>query len=284
LHLNMRASNGLQRSVEGLSHVAAVPRKKCLSVVLRWGAKTSARVPACAGMRRVGPQRHGARPREWRQAPTALSGLSAPPGLRNWELARSYAVVRACHRLRRSGVIGGACFFRWMKLLTAGGLSYKRARIVSGEISAIIYECRYGVLWQRLGTHERAALGRERRVEANPGARCSEVSCHGQTIGWEREAPARPAACRQCVLSPSGRTRPETTQHGGGSRERDGAKGQGRRSWSCLCCGACSSCCYCDWTNPFLAESSSWRTNPHPATAGCAETAVGGQGRHRGLH
>jgi hypothetical protein len=39
---------------------------------------------------------------------------------------------------------------------------------------------------------------------------------------------------------------------------------------SCLCCGACSSCCYCDWTNPFLAENNSWRTNPRPA--GCAET------------
>jgi hypothetical protein len=30
----------------------------------------------------------------------------------------------------------------WMKLLVAGGLTFKRARIVTGKISAIITECR----------------------------------------------------------------------------------------------------------------------------------------------
>ena len=42
----------------------------------------------------------------------------------------------------------------WMKLLTAGGLSHKRARIVTGKISAIISECRCAVAKVR---HERAA-------------------------------------------------------------------------------------------------------------------------------
>jgi hypothetical protein len=38
----------------------------------------------------------------------------------------------------------------WMKLLAAGGLSYKRARIVAGEILAPSY-LSAGVLWRRLG-------------------------------------------------------------------------------------------------------------------------------------
>jgi hypothetical protein len=42
----------------------------------------------------------------------------------------------------------------WMKLLTAEGLSYKRARIVTGKISAIISEYRCAVAKVR---HERAA-------------------------------------------------------------------------------------------------------------------------------
>jgi hypothetical protein len=42
----------------------------------------------------------------------------------------------------------------WMELLTAGGLSYKRARIVTGKISAIISGCRCAVA--KAG-HERAA-------------------------------------------------------------------------------------------------------------------------------
>jgi hypothetical protein len=43
---------------------------------------------------------------------------------------------------------------RWMKLLVAGGLTFKRARIVTGKISAIITECRCAVAKVR---HERAA-------------------------------------------------------------------------------------------------------------------------------
>jgi hypothetical protein len=43
----------------------------------------------------------------------------------------------------------------WMKLLVAGGLTFKRARIVTGEISAIITECRCAVAKVR---HERAAM------------------------------------------------------------------------------------------------------------------------------
>jgi hypothetical protein len=38
----------------------------------------------------------------------------------------------------------------WMQLLTAGGLSYKRARIVAGVRLAPSY-LSAGVLWQRLG-------------------------------------------------------------------------------------------------------------------------------------
>ena len=43
----------------------------------------------------------------------------------------------------------------WMKLLVAGGLTFKRARIVTGKISAIITECRCAVAKVR---HERAAM------------------------------------------------------------------------------------------------------------------------------
>jgi hypothetical protein len=42
----------------------------------------------------------------------------------------------------------------WMKLLVAGGLTFKRARIVTSKISAIITECRCAVAKVR---HERAA-------------------------------------------------------------------------------------------------------------------------------
>jgi hypothetical protein len=42
----------------------------------------------------------------------------------------------------------------WMELLVAGGRIYKRARIVTGEISAVITECRYAVAKVR---RERAA-------------------------------------------------------------------------------------------------------------------------------
>jgi hypothetical protein len=42
----------------------------------------------------------------------------------------------------------------WMKLLVAGGPTFKRARIVTGMISAIITECRCAVAEVR---HERAA-------------------------------------------------------------------------------------------------------------------------------
>jgi hypothetical protein len=37
----------------------------------------------------------------------------------------------------------------WMKLLVAGGLAFKRARIVAGKISAIITECRCAVASRR---------------------------------------------------------------------------------------------------------------------------------------
>jgi hypothetical protein len=43
----------------------------------------------------------------------------------------------------------------WMELLVAGGLTYKRARIVTGKISAVITdECRCAVAKVR---HERTA-------------------------------------------------------------------------------------------------------------------------------
>jgi hypothetical protein len=48
----------------------------------------------------------------------------------------------------------------WMKLLVAGGLTFKRARIVTGKISAIITECRCAVAKVR---HERAAKEGQRR-------------------------------------------------------------------------------------------------------------------------
>jgi hypothetical protein len=48
----------------------------------------------------------------------------------------------------------GAFSRSWMKLFVAGGLTYKRARIVTGKISAVITECRCAVAKVR---HERAA-------------------------------------------------------------------------------------------------------------------------------
>jgi hypothetical protein len=42
----------------------------------------------------------------------------------------------------------------WTKLLVAGGLTFKRARIVTGKTSAVITECRCAVANVR---HERAA-------------------------------------------------------------------------------------------------------------------------------
>jgi hypothetical protein len=53
-----------------------------------------------------------------------------------------------------------------MKLLVAGGLTYKRARIITGKISAIITECRCAVAKVR---HERAtrnALSAKEGAEA----------------------------------------------------------------------------------------------------------------------
>ena len=48
----------------------------------------------------------------------------------------------------------GVFSMSWMKLLVTGGLTYKRARIVTGKISADITECRCAVAKVR---HERAA-------------------------------------------------------------------------------------------------------------------------------
>jgi hypothetical protein len=45
----------------------------------------------------------------------------------------------------------------WMKLLVAGGLTYKRARIVTGKTSAVITECRSVLFVVAKVRHERAA-------------------------------------------------------------------------------------------------------------------------------
>jgi hypothetical protein len=54
----------------------------------------------------------------------------------------------------------------WMELLVAGGLTYKRARIVTGKISAIITECRCAVAKAR---RERAAKERRRGGDTATG-------------------------------------------------------------------------------------------------------------------
>jgi hypothetical protein len=54
----------------------------------------------------------------------------------------------------------------WMKLLIAGGLTYKRARIVTGKISAVITECRCAVVKVR---HERVAKEGAEAGEAATG-------------------------------------------------------------------------------------------------------------------
>jgi hypothetical protein len=59
----------------------------------------------------------------------------------------------------------------WMKLLVAGGFTFKRARIVTGKISAVITECRCAVAKVR---HERAA---------KEGA---EAARNGDKNNWKR--------------------------------------------------------------------------------------------------
>jgi hypothetical protein len=54
-----------------------------------------------------------------------------------------------------AGVWMGVFSKSWIKLLVAGGLTFKRARIVTGKISAVITECRCAVAKAR---HERAAM------------------------------------------------------------------------------------------------------------------------------
>jgi hypothetical protein len=53
------------------------------------------------------------------------------------------------------GVAEAGSWAVWMKLLVAGGLTFKRARIVTGKISAVITECRCAVAKVR---HERAVM------------------------------------------------------------------------------------------------------------------------------
>jgi hypothetical protein len=60
----------------------------------------------------------------------------------------------------------------WMELLTAGSLSNKRARIVTGKISAIISECRCAVAKVPFVRHEWGAARREstpRRLRLSGG-------------------------------------------------------------------------------------------------------------------
>jgi hypothetical protein len=156
-----------------------------------------------------------------------------------------------------------------MKLLAAGGLSYKRARIVSGKISAIISECRCAVANVR---HERGLLERAPRLWLSGGESWS--SMFGSIMPWTNDrlgaGSPRSTNCVQTVLSPSG-----STSGGNATRRRVARKRWSERTGSSvlelpLLRGVLELLCYCDWTNPFLAENNSWRTNPRPA--GCTET------------
>jgi hypothetical protein len=66
----------------------------------------------------------------------------------------------------------------WMKLLVAGGLTYKRARIVTGKTSAVITECRCAVAKVH---HERAtkegAEAAKRRQTGTTGKGGPEMLC-----------------------------------------------------------------------------------------------------------
>jgi hypothetical protein len=82
----------------------------------------------------------------------------------------------------------------WMKLLVSGGLTYKRARIVTGKISAIITECRCAVAKVR---HERAAKegaeAAKMRQRNNQKRRCvstmSEMGDRWAAVGNNRAWP-----------------------------------------------------------------------------------------------
>ena len=78
---------------------------------------------------------------------------------------------------------GGLRYFSksWTKLLVAGGPTFKRARIVTGKISAIITECRYAVAKVR---HERAAMegaeaAKRRQEQLEKEVRVSTMSVMG---------------------------------------------------------------------------------------------------------
>jgi hypothetical protein len=93
-----------------------------------------------------------------------------------------------------------------MKLLTAGGLSYKRARIVTGVRLAPSY-LSAGVLWRRLGT--RGLLERAPRLWLSGGESWS--SMFGSIMPWANDrlgagSPRSTSCCLQTVLSPSGST------------------------------------------------------------------------------
>jgi hypothetical protein len=85
----------------------------------------------------------------------------------------------------------GVFSMNWMKLLVAGGLTYKRARIVTGKTSAVITECRYAVAKVR---HERAAkegaVGAMRRQEQPE----KEVRGYHERDGWQLGSGGKTAA------------------------------------------------------------------------------------------
>jgi hypothetical protein len=73
----------------------------------------------------------------------------------------------------------------WMKLFVAGGLTFKRARMVTGKISAVITECRCAVTKVR---HERAAKegaeAAKRRQKNNWKRRCMRWTMSAMGDRW----------------------------------------------------------------------------------------------------
>jgi hypothetical protein len=118
----------------------------------------------------------------------------------------------------------------WMKLLTAGGLSYKRARIVTGKISAIISECRCAVAKVR---HERAAReSAEAMAERRRILELDVLKFHAmdrRSVG-SGKPPLDQLLANGVVAQRKYVRRQRNAEEDRGSREGGGAKGQGRQS------------------------------------------------------
>jgi hypothetical protein len=152
-----------------------------------------------------------------------------------------------------------------MKLLTAGGLSYKRAHIVTGKISAIISECRRAVAKVR---HERAAresaevMAERRRILELDVRKYHAMDRRSVGSG---EPPLDQLLANGVVAQRKYVRRQRNAEEGRAKEVERKDRVVSLRAASAAGCARAAAICYSDWANLFLAEKNSWRTNPRPA-------------------